>query len=145
MINSEISKKMLKLMELDNKLPKSKIMKITSNLFPTLTHHTKLESTSSSENTTNQLLTITSFSSRNKPFPETATKKSPLNALTLSSSMESMMTNTTILWLNALKVKPDVPPTSINSSLIKKRLLPRNTRLMFKTLVKPTKLSSRGF
>merc|ERR1712072_1279874 len=95
-------------------LPKKPTTLLPLRAFPTLMHLTKLENTLSSENTTNQLPRITSFSSMNSPFLEIAIKKSPLNALMDGSSQENGTNKLTIKWLNALKKKPDALPISIN-------------------------------
>jgi len=133
----------LKLTESDKTLPSSKIMKIALNPFPTLMHHIKLESTLFSENTWNQLLRITSFSSMNLPSPENATKKLLPNALMPISFKETGTNRPMELWLPVLKIKPDAPPITLNFQHQLKKLSPRNITPMSKTFKELMLNSSR--
>merc|ERR1711998_609191 len=123
----------LKLMDKDNKLPKKPITLLPLRIFPTLMLHTKLENTSSSENTTNQLRRITSLSSMNLPSMVHATKKSPLNASMDGFSLETGPKKPTLLWKTASEQRLDVPLTGINFHKLTKRSLLLTTKLMLLT------------
>ena len=92
---------------------------------------------------------IPSPSTRNTIGCCRTTKRSLPNASTLTCSEETLIEEPkkvktpTLLWLLALKIKPDAPPITLNSQSQWSKLLPTNTTLMLTTSSKPTVNFSR--
>merc|ERR1711998_387640 len=133
----------LKLMDKDNKLPKKPITLLPLRIFPTLMLHTKLENTSSSENTTNQLLRITSLSSMNLPSMVHATKKSPLNASMDGFSLETGPKKTHAAMEDCVRTKAGCATHWDQLPQAEKEKLAAHYKTDVANLKKPTLLSSR--